>query len=80
MRTFEQLESRCLAAVAEFSLNILDDVNVPNSFWLEIVAEDVRPVPPGLFGVSLDVIWDPAVLALAEPFAIHSFVTPKFPG
>jgi len=80
MLAFEQLESRCLTAVAEFRLNVLDDVDTPNSFWLEIVAEDVRDEPLGIYGASLDIIWDPKVFALAEPFSVHSFVTAKFPG
>lgn len=76
MRTFEQLESRQLAAVAEFRINVIED----DSFFLEITAADVRPVPLGLYGVSLDVIWDPNVLALAEPFSVREIVTESFAG
>ena len=75
----EQLESRDLFAIAEFTTQLYaDDGGVPgealaagevgagDSFYLEILAREFHPQASGLRGIALDLSWDPAELAVLD--------------
>ena len=66
--------------------NLIPDsrVTVGSSFFVEIVAEDVRQPAAGLVGLSLDINWDPSVLIeIDAPFdpadPASPLVTAAFP-
>jgi len=95
---FEPLEQRhLLAPLLGLTVNLYEDaggvpgapitddaVKVGDTFFVEILAEDVRLYAQGVGGLSLDIKWDPAVLrevdALFDPQDPNSpLVTPNFP-
>jgi hypothetical protein len=90
----EALEDRSLLAVAAFAINLyadsagapgepIDDgtLEVGESFFLEITAQEFDPRLSGLRAVALDIAWDPAALqAIDSPFAPSAVITPLLPA
>jgi hypothetical protein len=88
----EPLESRSLLAVAEFTINLLEDVGgtpgapltadeieAGDSFFVEIQVQEFHPFYTGLQGVALDIDWDPAALQIDGPFDPAQAVTTALP-
>lgn len=90
----EALEERSLLAVAAFGVNFYADVEgtpgepidgatveVGESFFADITAQEFDPRLSGLRGVALDIAWDPAVLEeIDNPFSPGSVITPLLPA
>lgn len=90
----EALEDRRLLAVAAFDFNLYRDdggapgasisdetLEVGQSFFVEITAQEFDPRLAGLRGVALDIAWDPAVLEeIDDPFTPSALITPQLPA
>ena len=89
---FERLEDRSLLAVAAFAFNLYHDeggvpglplaedtVEVGQSFFAQITAQEYDPGFSGLGAVSVDVAWDADVLSIVEPFDPRDAVTSNLP-
>jgi hypothetical protein len=89
----ERLEDRALPAVAAFGVNLFRDaagapgepiadgtLEVGESFFVEITAQEFDPRFAGLRGVALDIAWNPAALEqLDNPFEPGAVITPLLP-
>jgi hypothetical protein len=90
---FESLEGRSLLAVAAFTIELLEDaggapgekiigdsVEVGQSFFVEIKAQEFHPLYTGLQGVALNVSWDASAIELAPgTFDPQQLVTSALP-
>ncbi len=57
-----------------------DTVEIGESFFVEIAAEDLREVPEGIGGLSINATWAPEVLQeIDQPFDPTELVTAAFP-
>ncbi len=53
-------------------------VNLNDTFFVEIRAEDTSAVPSGINGLSLNVDWDETVFSFVEPLVVRDVVTSVF--
>jgi hypothetical protein len=88
----EPLEDRHLLAFAAIAVNLFEDldgspgaliagdqVEVGQSFFAEITAQEFYPGRDGLASVRLDIHYDSAVLKLADTFDVDQIVTTDLP-
>ncbi len=90
----EALEARLPLAAAAFTVELYEDlggvpgnlivgdtVEVGDSFFLEIKAQEFDLASYGLRGVALDIAWDPSVIReIDEPFDPRKLVTSQLPA